>query len=105
VNSNHPESAAEADRLFVISWKRRQSDDAYCCWTWRGTRRMARIVDRYKLALLMLTITVIPLLYIRIWLGLVAVIALYALIARLANKDFDRQFQKHLRQRRDRSER
>jgi len=63
------------------------------------------MVDRYKLALLLLTIAVIPLMYIHIWLGLAAVIALYALIARLANKDFDRQSQKHITQLRDRPKR
>ena len=52
--------------------------------------------DPYKLALLLLTIAVIPLLYISIWLGLAAVVAVYVLIARFANKDFDRQLQEHI---------
>ena len=53
-------------------------------------------VDRYKLALLLLTLAVIPLFYVSIWLGLAAVIAIYSLIARLANKDLDRQRRKHM---------
>ena len=52
--------------------------------------------DPYKLALLLLTIAVIPLLYISIWLGLAAVVAVYVLIARFANKDFDRQLREHI---------
>jgi len=66
---------------------------------------MANIVDRYKLALLLLTLAVIPLLYISIWLGLAALIAVYALIARFANKDFDRQSRKHVKPLRHRQER
>ena len=52
--------------------------------------------DPYKLALLLLAIAVIPLLYVSIWLGLAAVIAVYVLIARLANKDFDRQVRERI---------
>jgi hypothetical protein len=52
-------------------------------------------VDRYKLALLSLTVVLIPLFYVSMWLGVAACIMLYSLIARLANKDFDRQHRKH----------
>jgi len=48
-------------------------------------------VDRYKLALLLLTVAVIPLFSINVWLGLAALVAAYALIARFANRHFDRQ--------------
>jgi hypothetical protein len=48
-------------------------------------------VNRYKLALFVLLIAVVPLFYVSIWLGLAALIAGYALTARFANKDFDRQ--------------
>jgi hypothetical protein len=47
-------------------------------------------VNRYNLALLLLTLGVIPLFYISGWLSLVAVIAIYCLLARLANKDLGR---------------
>ena len=50
------------------------------------------IVDWSKLALLALTVAVIPLLYLSVWVGLAALIAIYALAAKLANRDFDRQF-------------
>jgi hypothetical protein len=53
-------------------------------------------VDRYKLALLSLTVVLIPLFYVTLWLGVAACILLYSLIARLANKDFDRQHRRHL---------
>jgi hypothetical protein len=48
-------------------------------------------VNRYNLALLLLTLGVMPLFYVNSWLGIVAVIAIYGLVARLANKDFDRK--------------
>jgi hypothetical protein len=57
---------------------------------------MAPLVDRYKLALLLLAIALMPLFYVSIWLGTAAAIAVYALMARLANKDFDRQSRKHI---------
>ena len=37
-----------------------------------------------------LTLAVIPLFYVSGWLGVVALIAIYSLVTRLANKDFDR---------------
>lgn len=52
--------------------------------------RYGRIVNRYNLALLLLTLAVIPLFYVSGWLGVVALIAIYSLVTRLANKDFDR---------------
>lgn len=52
-------------------------------------------MDRFKLALWLLALAVIPLFYLSTWLGGAAVIAIYGLIARLANKDFDRRFRKH----------
>ena len=48
-------------------------------------------MDRYKLALFLISIGAIPLFYVSIWLGLAAVIAIYSLVARFANKDLDRQ--------------
>ena len=48
-------------------------------------------MNRYNLALLLLTLAVVPLFYISSWLGAVAVIAIYCLFARLANNDLDRQ--------------
>jgi hypothetical protein len=57
-------------------------------------------VDRYKLALLSLTVVLIPLFYVSMWLGVAACILIYSLIARLANKDLDRQNRIHLTTRR-----
>jgi len=54
-------------------------------------------VDRYKLALLLLTVALIPLFYVSVWLGVAAGIVMYSLIARLANRDFDRQRRKHIK--------
>ena len=48
-------------------------------------------MDRYKLALFLVSIGAIPLFYVSIWLGLAALIAIYSLVARFANKDLDRQ--------------
>ena len=45
----------------------------------------------YKPALLLLTIAIVPLFYISVWTGLTALLAAYALTAKLANNDFDRQ--------------
>ena len=47
--------------------------------------------DRYKLALLLLTLAVVPLFYISSWLGTLAAAAIYYLTARLANMDLERQ--------------
>jgi hypothetical protein len=46
-------------------------------------------VNRYNLALLFLAIAAIPLFYVSGWLGLTALMAIYALLTRLANKAFD----------------
>ena len=48
-------------------------------------------MNRYTLALVVLTLGVMPLFYISGCLGVVAVIAIYGLVARLANKDLDRK--------------
>jgi hypothetical protein len=53
-------------------------------------------VDPYKLALLLLTLVVAPLFYVSTWLGVAAAIAIYSLIARLADNDLDRQRRKHI---------
>jgi len=47
-------------------------------------------VNRYNFALLFLAIAAIPLFYVSGWLGLTTLLAIYALLTRLANKDFDR---------------
>ena len=47
-------------------------------------------MTRYNLALLFLVLATIPLFYVSDWLGLTALMAIYALLTRLANKDFDR---------------
>jgi len=47
-------------------------------------------VDRYNLALLFLTLAAIPLFLFSLWLGIADLIAIYALVARLANKDAGR---------------
>jgi len=48
-------------------------------------------VNRYNLALLLLTLTVVPVFFVSGWLSALAIIAIYCLVARLANKDLDRQ--------------
>ncbi|MFL6729102.1 MAG: hypothetical protein ACJ8D6_03845 [Sphingomicrobium sp.] len=48
-------------------------------------------MDRYKLLLLLLALTVVPLFYLSVWLGLAALVPMYALVARLASKDLDRR--------------
>ena len=53
-------------------------------------------MDPYKLALMLLTLAVAPLFYAGTWLGVAAVIAIYSLIARLANNDLDRLRRKHI---------
>jgi hypothetical protein len=52
-------------------------------------------VDRYNLALVLIMLAVVPLFCISIWLGVAAAVAIYGLIARLANQDLDLQFRKH----------
>jgi len=47
-------------------------------------------VNRYNLALLIIALAAIPLFYVSGWLGLIALVAIYSLLTRLANKDFDR---------------
>ena len=48
-------------------------------------------MDRYNLALFLLTLAVAPLFYLSVWLSVVAAVAIYGLLARLANRDLDRQ--------------
>jgi hypothetical protein len=48
-------------------------------------------MNRYNLALFLFTLAVAPLFYINGWLSVVAGIAIYGLVARLANKDLDRR--------------
>ena len=57
-------------------------------------RRKDGAVNRYNLALLLLTLAVIPLFDASIWSGAIALVAAYGLVARLANRDFDRQHRK-----------
>jgi len=53
-------------------------------------------MNRYKLALISLTLAAVPLFYVSVWLGVAAVIAIYGLTARLANRDFDRRHGKQM---------
>ena len=46
----------------------------------------------YKLSLVVLTLAILPLLYVEAWLGLGAALVAYALAAKLANQDMDRAF-------------
>lgn len=48
-------------------------------------------MNLYNLALFLLTLVVVPLFFLNGWLSLMAGIAIYCLLARLANKDLDRQ--------------
>ncbi|HEY6661865.1 MAG TPA: hypothetical protein VIZ66_02980 [Sphingomicrobium sp.] len=48
-------------------------------------------MDRYTALLLLLALAVIPLFYASVWLGVPALIAIYALVARLAGRDLDRR--------------
>ena len=54
-------------------------------------------MDRYTLALVLIILAVAPLFYMSIWLGLPAAVAIYGLIARLADRNLDRQVRKHAR--------
>jgi len=47
------------------------------------------MMDPYRLALVLLSVAVVPLFYLSFGMGLAAAIAAYALIARLANRDLD----------------
>lgn len=46
----------------------------------------------YKSALLVLTLAIVPLLYLNAWLSLAAAIAAYIIAAKLANRHLDRAF-------------
>jgi len=78
-----------------VSFGRKADSSLHPRWTRKSTRLMAATMDRYKLALLLLTIAIVPLFYVSVWMGLAGLIATYALIARFANRAFDRQSKKH----------
>lgn len=46
----------------------------------------------YKSALLVLTLSILPLLYVSPWLSLAAAFAAYVIVAKLANQQMDRAF-------------
>jgi len=46
----------------------------------------------YKLSLIVLTLAILPLLYVEAWLSLGAALIAYALAAKLANQHMDRAF-------------
>lgn len=54
-------------------------------------------MNRYNLSLLLLTLAVMPLFYVSGWLSVAALIAIYGLVTRLANKDFDRRSARSIR--------
>lgn len=47
-------------------------------------------MNRHSVALLIVTLALVPLFYVSGWLGAIALIAIYTLLTRLANSDFDR---------------
>jgi hypothetical protein len=47
-------------------------------------------MNRYDFALLLLTLALLPLLYVSIWFGIAVALAGYILLARLAGRDLDR---------------
>jgi len=53
-----------------------------------------KVVGRYTIMLVLLALALAPLFYLSVWAGLAALVAIYALVARLANKDLDRQHRK-----------
>ena len=52
---------------------------------------MAATMSRYDFALLLVTLALLPLLYISVWFGIPLAVAAYILLARLAGKDLDRR--------------
>lgn len=48
-------------------------------------------MNRYNLALFLLSLALVPLFYVSGWLLALALVAIYGLMTRLANKDFDRR--------------
>lgn len=54
-------------------------------------------MNRYNLALLLLTLAVGPVFFVSGWLSALAIIAIYCLVARLANRDLDRQSERRRR--------
>ena len=60
-----------------------------------GLASLTRQIDRilpYKTVFLLLTLAIVPLLYVNGWLSLTAAIAAYLVAAKLANRQFDRAF-------------
>lgn len=55
------------------------------------TRQIDRILP-YKTVFLLLTLAIVPLLYVNAWLSLASAIASYVAAAKLANRQFDRAF-------------
>ncbi len=47
-------------------------------------------MNRYNVALLIVTLALIPLFYVSGWLDAIALITIYIFLTRLANSDFDR---------------
>ena len=47
-------------------------------------------MNRYDVALLLLTLALLPLLYVSAWFGIAVALAGYMLVARLAGRDLDR---------------
>jgi hypothetical protein len=47
-------------------------------------------MHRLNVALLVLTVALLPLLYISVWFGIAVAVAAYVLVARLAGNDLDR---------------
>lgn len=58
--------------------------DAPDAWVHGGT------MHRLDFALLLLTLALLPLLYVSLWFGIAVAVAAYALVARLAGSDLDR---------------
>jgi Flp pilus assembly protein TadB len=48
------------------------------------------MMHRLDFALLLLTVVLLPLLYISLWFGIAVAVAAYVLVARLAGSDLDR---------------
>ena len=47
-------------------------------------------MNRHDVALLLLTLALLPLLYVSAWFGIAVALASYMLVARLAGRDLDR---------------
>jgi hypothetical protein len=51
---------------------------------------MAATMNRYDFALLLVTLTLLPLLHVSVWFGIPLAVVAYILVARLAGNDLDR---------------